>query len=83
MRVISIGWLLFAVVMISLAWTYTTAGANTSAAPAAAIEATSSLTSTLFGVAALLGIVGPGYSAYRSAMDKLTHTTATPRDPQA
>lgn len=82
MRVISVGWFLFAIVMISLAWRFTEPGAERSAGIAAAVEATQSLTTTLFGVGALFAIVGPSYSAYQSAREKLTLTTSTPSEPQ-
>lgn len=72
MRVITVGWLLFAGIMVSLAIYYTAPGRDTSAAPAAAVASTDSLTGTLFGAAALFAVVGPGYSAYRSAMHEST-----------
>lgn len=80
MRVISIGWLLFLAVMIGLSWTYTEPGVDGSAAPDAAVAATSELTSTLFGVAALFAVVGSGYSSYRSTMDKLSRTAINPSE---
>ena len=82
MRVIAIGWFIFATVIISLASKTSGPGGETSAGIAAAVEGTQTLTATLFGVGALFAIIGPSYSAYRSARAKLTLTTSTPPEPQ-
>lgn len=79
MRTLSIAWLVFLMVLVVLTITQTRFGETGEVDTSIAVNVTGTLVSTIFGAAALLLVVGSGYTDYRNEMAATRARTSVQR----